>query len=111
MNQQITTERPRFKTRTHDQGFDLAIALPGVPRDQVAVTVEKRILTVTGERAGLEGDFDHRDTESVRYELKFNLHEDLDAEAIRATHRDGVIVLALQKRREFAPRKIDILAN
>ena len=111
MNQEINIERPRFKTRAHDQGFDLAIALPGVDRDAVKVSIEKQVLTITGERKNPEGEFDHQDHEAVRFELKVNLHEDLDTENIKATHRDGVLVLNLQKRRELAPRKIDILAN
>ena len=111
MNKELNTLRPRYKTRAHDNGFDLAIALPGVARDQVDVTVEKRILTVVGERSLPEGEFDRHDQEATRYELKVNLHEDLDADSIQATHRNGVLVLALQKRKELAPRKIDILAN
>ena len=111
MNPTITIQRPRFKTRAHDTGFNLTVALPGVDRDQVDVTLEKEILTITGERPNLDGEFEHSEPEATRYELKVNLHEDLDSENIQATHRDGVLLLALQKRKELAPRKIDILAN
>jgi len=111
MNQELTTVNPRFKTRAHENGFDLAVALPGVSRDQVSVNLEKRVLTITGERPKLEGDFRRETSEELHYELKLNLHEDLDTENIQATHQDGVLVLKLQKRRELAPRKIDILSN
>lgn len=111
MNSQTITQRPRFKTRAHDTGFDLAVALPGVARDQVNVTLEKDVLTITGERSNLEGEFDLRDQEATRFELKVTLHEDLDPAGIQASHRDGVLILALQKRQEVAPRRIDILAN
>ena len=111
MNSQLINERPRFKTRAHESGFDLAIALPGVPRGQVDVTLEKNVLTVIGERANLEGDFEPRDHEAARYELKVTLHEDLDSQNIQASHHDGLLILALQKRKEVAPRKIDILSN
>ena len=68
---------------------------------QVNVTVEKDVLTVTGERPNLTGDFERQDHEATRFELKVTLHEDLDPANIQATHRDGVLVLSLQKRREI----------
>ena len=111
MNSQTLTQRPRYKTRAHEGGFDLAVSLPGVNRDQVDVTVEKDVLTITGERPNLTGDFERQDHEATRFELKVTLHEDLDPANIQATHRDGVLVLSLQKRHEVAPRKIDILSN
>ena len=111
MNNQITTERPRFKTRAYNQGFDLTIALPGVPKDALEVKIENRLLTIGGERREPEGEFQNRDHEALRFELKVELHEDLDADNIKATHQDGILTLSLQKRKELAPRKIDILAN
>lgn len=111
MNQEITKTQPRFKTRTHGQGFDLAVSLPGVVRDDLDVNLEKRVLTITGERKKLAGDFTRESSEEVHYELRLNLHEDLDTEHIKATHQDGVLILHLQKRSEAAPRKIDILTN
>ena len=111
MNPQISTQRPRFKTRNNDTGFDLAIALPGLAKEDVQISLEKRLLTIGGERKQLEGDFQNKDQEQLRFELKVELHEDLDAETIKATHQDGILTLSLQKRKELAPRKIDILAN
>jgi len=111
MNPQISTERPRFKTRAHEAGFELVVALPGVGKEDLEVNLEKRILTVGGERKEIEGDFENREHEALRFELKVELHEDLDVENIKATHRDGVLTLSLRKRQELAPRKIDILAN
>lgn len=111
MNTQISTERPRFKTRTNDAGFDLSIALPGLAKEDVRISLEKRLLSISGERKTLEGEFQNHNQEALRFELNVNLHEDLDADNIKATHLDGILTLSLQKRKELAPRKIDILAN
>lgn len=111
MNNEIISQRPRFKTRAHDTGLELTIALPGVPKDDLEVSLEKRLLTIGGERKALEGEFVNRDHEALRYELKVELHEDLDPNNIKASFQNGVLVLQLQKRQELAPRKIDILAN
>ncbi|MFT6863439.1 MAG: HSP20 family protein [Akkermansiaceae bacterium] len=111
MNTQITTERPRFKTRAYDQGFDLTIALPGVAKEALEVKIEKRLLTIGGERKEPQGAFENHDHEALRFELKVELHEDLDVQNIKATHQHGLLTLSLQKRKELAPRKINILAN
>ena len=110
MNSELTTERPRFKTRAFEAGLEIAIALPGVPKDTLQVNIEKRLLTITGERSTLEG-YESPDREACKYELKVELHEDLDANVINASYQNGVLNLKLNKRQELAPRKIDILAN
>lgn len=110
MNEKFTTARPRFKTRTLDAGLELAVALPGIPKDNLEVNLENRVLTIAGERQNL-ADFESQDQEAVRYELKVELHEDLDPNVIDASYQDGILKLKLNKRQELAPRKIDILAN
>ena len=107
-NESTVTARPPFKTRKTDTGLDLTVALPGVPKDKLGVNAEGQLLTITGERSTPHGVASH---EARHYELKLQLHEDLDANKITAKYQNGVLTLGLQKREELAPRKIDILAN
>ena len=107
-NESTVTARPPFKTRKTDTGLDLTVALPGVPKDKLGVNAEGQLLTITGERSNPDLVDSH---EARRYELKLQLHEDLDANKITAKYQNGVLTLGLQKREELAPRKIDILAN
>jgi len=107
-NKPSVTARPKFRTRKSDTGIDLTVALPGVTKDKLGVNAEGRLLTVTGERNNPEGV---EANEARHYELKLQLHEDLDTNKITAKLQNGVLSLALQKREELAPRKIDILAN
>lgn len=111
MKTQISTERPNYKTRAHEDSFDLAIALPGVNKKDLEVNLAKRILTINGNRKELEGNLERREQEALRFELKLEIHEDVDDKKIQVTHRDGVLTLSLKKRPELAPRKINILAN
>ena len=110
MNSEPTAERPHFKTRAIDAGLELAIALPGVPKDSLQVNIENRLLTISGERSAPEG-YESSDEEARQYELKLELHDDLDPNVINASYHDGVLNLKLHKRQELAARKIDILAN
>ena len=101
MKTKKTTERPSFKTRNLKAGCELAIALPGVSKKDIEVKLEKRILTISGDRKH----------ESIHFKINIKLHEDLNEDNIKVTHCDGILTLILNKRRELAPRKIDILAN
>ena len=75
------------------------------------MNLAKRILTINGNRKELEGNLERREQEALRFELKLEIHEDVDDKKIQVTHRDGILTLSLQRRQELAPRKIDILAN
>lgn len=107
-NESTVTSRPPFKTDKTDTGIDLTVALPGVSKENLGVNAEGLLLTITGERSNPGGVDSH---EARRYELKLQLHEDLDTNKITAKYQNGVITLGLQKREELAPKKINILAN
>jgi len=111
MNIQIPTERPNFKTRAHKEGFNIDISLPGVKKNDLEVSLAKRLLRINGIRKELEGNFERYEQEALRFELKVEIHEDVDDKKIQVTHRNGILTLSLQRRQELAPRKIDILAN
>ncbi|MDG1072343.1 MAG: Hsp20/alpha crystallin family protein [Akkermansiaceae bacterium] len=107
-NESTVTSRPPFKTDKTDTGIGLTVALPGVSKENLGVNAEGQLLTITGERSNPGGDDSH---EARRYELKLQLHEDLDTNKITAKYQNGVLTLGLQKREELAPKKINILAN
>ncbi len=105
------TIRPQFISTSDESGIQLNVALPGVKKEHLNVSSEKQILTISGERESLIGEYHRRDSEPPRFELKLNIHEDLDLSQTKATLSDGLLTLELPKRPELAPRKIDILAN
>ncbi|MDG1671103.1 MAG: Hsp20/alpha crystallin family protein [Akkermansiaceae bacterium] len=107
-NESTVTSRPPFKTDKTNTGIGLTVALPGVSKENLGVNAEGLLLTITGERSNPGGVDSH---EARRYELKLQLHEDLDTKKITAKYQNGVLTLGLQKREELAPKKINILAN
>ncbi len=107
-NESTVTSRPPFKTDKTDTGIGLTVALPGVTKENLGVNAKGLLLTITGERSNPGGVDSH---EARRYELKLQLHEDLDTNKITAKYQNGVLTLGLQKREELAPKKINILAN
>jgi len=85
--------------------------LPGVSPDSLDVSVERNVLTVTGERSWQrqEGDqvyLAERRTGTFRRQV--TLGDGLDAEGIEADYTDGVLTLRIPVAEKAQPRKIAI---
>ena len=89
--------------------------LPGVPRENVHVTVEKGRLAIKGERAFEKeenGKKYHRVERSYgTFQRSFNLPENADAEKVEAEFKDGVLLVHLPKQEKAQPREIEVKVN
>jgi HSP20 family molecular chaperone IbpA len=73
------------------------IELPGVKSTDVSITVEGRLLKVTGKsRHGKE------------FTYTYSLRSDVDDGAITAEMKDGLLSVSLPKKPESLPKKIEI---
>jgi HSP20 family protein len=86
--------------------------LPEVKREDVKVTVENGMLTLSGERR-LEkqesGKKYHRVERAYgSFVRAFNLPEDTDADQVRADFKDGVLQVHLTKKETAKPRQIEV---
>jgi HSP20 family protein len=81
-----------------DNGWTVEIPVPGFKPDQIDVTVEDRVLTVTGK------------TEKRTFQRSILLPDGLDTENIDAKVEHGMLTLNLQLDAKAQPRKINIKA-
>ena len=79
-----------------EDGWNVEIPVPGFKPDQIDVTVEDRVLTVTGK------------TERRSFQRSILLPEEVDAEAIEAKVEHGMLTLALRLHPKAQPRKIEV---
>lgn len=87
--------------------------MPGVGPAQVEVTMENRVLTLRGtpaESQDQEGML-RREFGARLYERSFTVGDEIDAEAIQAVIRDGLLRVTLPKKPEHAPRRITVSAG
>jgi HSP20 family protein len=82
--------------------------LPEVRKEDVNITVEDGMLSLTGERRqekSTENEKLHRVERSYgTFARRFALPENVDEQAIRAESRDGVILVHLPKQKVEAPQ-------
>jgi HSP20 family protein len=86
-----------------DQEYLIRASLPAVRKEDVKVTVEDGMLTVSGERRQQDEQKDEKlhKVESFygSFSRSFSLPEGIDASAIRAESKDGVLTIHVPKTR------------
>jgi HSP20 family protein len=88
--------------------------LPGVAADSLDISIERNVLTVTGERfwERQEGDQVYvNDRTQGSYRRQVHIGDGLDADAIEADYHDGVLTLRIPVAEKAKPRKIAIKAD
>ena len=88
--------------------------LPEVRKEDVSITVQDGVLTLSGERrqeVRAENEKVHRVEQAYgRFARRFALPENADEQSIRAESRDGVILIHIPKQKvvQPQPRQIEI---
>lgn len=95
--------------------FVLHADVPGVDPQSIEVTLEKGVLTVSGQRVAAEvGEgVEHRRQEraSGRFLRRFVLPDTVDADAVSASGSHGVLQIVIPKRAQAQARKIAVAAH
>ncbi|HEX9041115.1 MAG TPA: Hsp20/alpha crystallin family protein [Trebonia sp.] len=89
----------------------LRFDVPGVDQDKIDVTVEKGVLTVSATREETKAEGENpvvRERLFGSFTRRVRLADNLDTEAIEASHRDGVLEIRIPVREEAKPRKITV---
>jgi HSP20 family protein len=98
---------PRVDILENDSGYEIRADLPGVTRDDLRVTVTENVLTLEGERREESREDQERFHRVERFHgtfrRSFTLPDGVDTDGLRATVRDGQVVISLPKRQP-APR-------
>jgi HSP20 family protein len=97
--------------------YRIEVAAPGLNKDDIKVNLENNVLTVSSEK---EENSEEKNGEKVMrkefsyysFNRSFTLPLTVDAEKIRATHKDGILQIMIPKKeeaREKPSRQIKIM--
>lgn len=106
---------PRVDIREEADRFLILADLPGIDPAEVEVLMDKGILSIKGERKQ-EADasssrFSRIERRYGSFHRRFALPDTADAEGITAHGRNGVLEIAIPKRAEASPRRIQVGAK
>lgn len=103
---------PQVDIAETPQEFTIKAELPEINKDDVKVTIDNGVLTLQGER---KREVEQKDKKFHRIERfygsfsrSFSLPENVDANAAKATFKDGVLSLQIPKVAEVKPKGIEV---
>ncbi len=95
-----------------EREFVVKAELPGVKRDDVHVSVAEGVITIKGERKYEKEDKNEKQHRTERFygsfERSFALPDNVDAGAIKAESKDGVLTVRLPKTKVEKPKAIEV---
>ena len=100
---------PRVDIYETQEGLMLLADLPGVSKDALDIEVKDDILTVAARPAHNRfGTSTYREFELAPYFRQFQLSDKVNANAISAELKGGVLTLKLPKAEEAKPKRIEV---
>lgn len=103
---------PAVDVRETPEALTFAAELPGMTKEQVQITLENQVLTISGERKlekEAKGETFHRVERTYgTFTRSFTLPGNVKTEEAGAKFENGVLTIVLPKVEEPKPRTIDI---
>jgi len=91
--------------------FELLVDVPGVDPDSINITAENGELVLTGQRDA-QADEDVKvqriERSTGRFTRRFQLPDTADTDQIEAAAKNGVLTIAVPKKAQLQPRRIDV---
>lgn len=103
---------PRAEIVKNDQDYTVKLSLPGTKKEDIKVSYEKNILTVSGEK---KSEHEENKNNVMRSEFRygkfsrsFRIDSDINKEAISAEFNDGVLKVVLPFTEKVLPTSIEV---
>lgn len=96
-----------------DEELRFLIEAPGMRAEDIDLTIENNVLTVSGEKRSEhereeKGEYRLVERRFGRFERNFTLPSNVATDAVKASYADGILRVVLPKKEESKPRRIRI---
>ena len=96
----------------NENAYIVKASVPGVSPEDIDITLEKNVLTVSGESRADETinneEYRLRERRYGSFSRSIRLPVEVDSEAIEADYANGVLTLHIPKTEEVKPKKISV---
>lgn len=112
LSERGTEWAPTANISETDKEYLIKAELPEVKKEDVKITLENGVITISGER---KQEKEAKDENEIRVESfygtfsrSFSLPENIDAGAVRAESKDGVLKIHIPKKEASKPKSITV---
>jgi HSP20 family protein len=105
---------PKVDIYSEDDGVVILVEMPGVDENELDISLEKQVLTISGYVSPDEPegyDLAYSEYNVGDYQRSFTLPDEIDTDNIEASISKGILRLFLQKAPEAQARKITVKAG
>lgn len=105
---------PAVNVGSTPQSVEIYAFVPGVAPETIDVQIDKGLLSIAGERKPAPAAADEKTTAYIeeryagRFRRAISLPDDIDADAVEARCRDGVLHVSIQRQAAAQPRRISV---
>jgi HSP20 family protein len=105
---------PALNVATTPQSAEVYAFAPGLDPASIQVQIERGVLSISGERAEALPGEEQRSSVHLnerfagRFHRVVSLTDDLDPNEVRATYREGVLHVSIQRQQAAQPRRIQV---
>jgi HSP20 family protein len=103
---------PQADIEEYADRFVLKLDVPGVDIASIEITLDKGLLTLSGERAkdasGKDVQRSRVERPHGRFHRRFTLPDTVDAAGVHATGRNGIVEVTIPKQPKAQPRRIQV---
>ncbi len=103
---------PAVDIRETDDSYEFTAELPGLAKEDVSITLEDKILTLSGERKFEEAEernsYHRVERAYGKFSRSFTLPGAVDQAKVKASFKDGLLTVSVPKAEEIKPRRIEI---
>jgi HSP20 family protein len=99
-----TMNIPAVNISEHKNEYQVALAIPGMKKDDFKIDVDGNMLTISSEKEETKKEEEKRFTRKEynysSFSRSFTLPEEINKETIEATYQDGVLNISLPRKEE-----------
>ena len=99
---------PKVNVYEYDDRIGIIAEIPGLDKGNVSVEVEENVLTISGDKHGVEDEGAKcitRELKHSSFKRSFNLGDHLDGDNVSATFKDGMLSISVPKTEPELPKK------
>ena len=103
---------PAMDIKEDEQSVIAEIELPGIDPDNIELTVENNLLTISGEQEEKKehdtNGYIHREIKRGSFSRSARLPASVIDSQVEATYKDGILTVVMTKTSEAKPKQIEI---